>query len=107
MLRPSAIATLSVCKKLGVSFTTFFLPCSELIFHTIFVQFCLLTFVIRVQLIFMLLAMPFAFCTREKQPWCEFAESAETGPTTQMLQEVQPFETRSGGSCFAIVKFFL
>ena len=32
--------------------------------------------------------MPFAFCTREKYPWCEFAESAETGPTTKVLQEV-------------------
>lgn len=31
--------------------------------------------------------MPFAFCTREKQPWCEFAESAEHGPTTKLLQE--------------------
>lgn len=29
--------------------------------------------------------MPFAFCTREKH-WCEFAEPAETGPTTQLLQ---------------------
>ncbi|KAF6041168.1 UPB1 [Bugula neritina] len=32
--------------------------------------------------------MPFTFCTREKKPWCEFAESAESGPTTQMLQEL-------------------
>ncbi|XP_076039633.1 beta-ureidopropionase pyd3 isoform X2 [Oratosquilla oratoria] len=32
--------------------------------------------------------MPFAFCTREKQPWCEFAENAETGPTTQFCQEL-------------------
>ena len=32
--------------------------------------------------------MPFAFCTREKQPWCEFAESAEHGPTTKFLQDV-------------------
>lgn len=32
--------------------------------------------------------MPFAFCTREKQPWCEFAESAESGPTTQFCQEL-------------------
>lgn len=32
--------------------------------------------------------MPFAFCTREKQPWCEFAESAEDGPTTKFLQEL-------------------
>lgn len=30
--------------------------------------------------------MPFAFCTREKRPWCEFAESAENGPTTRFLQ---------------------
>ena len=29
--------------------------------------------------------MPFAFCTREKS-WCEFAESAEEGPTTQLCQ---------------------
>lgn len=32
--------------------------------------------------------MPFAFCTREKQPWCEFAESVENGPTTQLCQEL-------------------
>eukprot|EP00795_Rhopilema_esculentum_P015469 gene15469-6718_t len=32
--------------------------------------------------------MPFAFCTREKQPWNEFSESAEDGPTTRILQEV-------------------
>ncbi|XP_059483992.1 beta-ureidopropionase [Neocloeon triangulifer] len=32
--------------------------------------------------------MPFAFCTREKQPWCEFAEDAETGPTTQFVQKL-------------------
>ncbi|KAB0791736.1 hypothetical protein PPYR_03536 [Photinus pyralis] len=30
--------------------------------------------------------MPFAFCTREKEPWCEYAESAEEGPTTKFLQ---------------------
>lgn len=28
--------------------------------------------------------MPFAFCTREKLPWTEFAEDAETGPTTTL-----------------------
>lgn len=28
--------------------------------------------------------MPFAFCTREKTPWCEFAEPVD-GPTTQFL----------------------
>lgn len=32
--------------------------------------------------------MPFAFCTREKFPWCEFAESAEHGPTTKLIKEV-------------------
>lgn len=35
-----------------------------------------------------LIAMPFAFCTREKMPWCEFAEDAETGPTVFMLQQL-------------------
>uniref|UniRef100_A0A8D8UU70 Beta-ureidopropionase n=1 Tax=Cacopsylla melanoneura TaxID=428564 RepID=A0A8D8UU70_9HEMI len=30
--------------------------------------------------------MPFAFCTREKHPWCEFAESALDGPSTKFLQ---------------------
>lgn len=29
--------------------------------------------------------MPFAFCTREKS-WCEFAESAENGPSTRFLE---------------------
>lgn len=29
--------------------------------------------------------MPFAFCTRERE-WCEFAECAETGATTRLLQ---------------------
>ncbi|XP_056636319.1 beta-ureidopropionase-like [Diorhabda sublineata] len=32
--------------------------------------------------------MPYAFCTREKTPWCEYAESAQYGPTTKMLQEL-------------------
>jgi len=34
------------------------------------------------------LAMPFAFCTRERLPWVEFAENAENGPTTRFLKEV-------------------
>ena len=38
--------------------------------------------------------MPFAFCTREKQPWCEFAECAETGPTTKLCEEVSINETK-------------
>lgn len=32
--------------------------------------------------------MPFAFCTREKFPWCEFAESAEDGATTMLCQKL-------------------
>ncbi|GJQ81336.1 hypothetical protein Trydic_g20548 [Trypoxylus dichotomus] len=32
--------------------------------------------------------MPFAFCTREKVPWCEYAEDAEKGPTTKFLQSL-------------------
>ncbi|KAL8571481.1 Beta-ureidopropionase [Nucella lapillus] len=32
--------------------------------------------------------MPFAFCTREKFPWTQFAESAEDGPTTRLLQKL-------------------
>ncbi|OBS57997.1 hypothetical protein A6R68_10881 [Neotoma lepida] len=31
--------------------------------------------------------MPFAFCTREKLPWTEFAESAEDGLTTRFCQK--------------------
>lgn len=31
--------------------------------------------------------MPFAFCTGQKFPWIEFAESAEEGLTTRFLQE--------------------
>lgn len=30
--------------------------------------------------------MPFAFCTRERLPWTEFAESAESGRTTEFLK---------------------
>ncbi|XP_055539167.1 beta-ureidopropionase [Wyeomyia smithii] len=32
--------------------------------------------------------MPFAFCTREKFPWCEFAEDAENGPTTKLMKKL-------------------
>ncbi|XP_078494707.1 beta-ureidopropionase [Ciona intestinalis] len=32
--------------------------------------------------------MPFAFCTREKVPWTDFAESAENGATTKLCQEL-------------------
>nr|XP_028566982.1 beta-ureidopropionase isoform X3 [Podarcis muralis] len=32
--------------------------------------------------------MPFAFCTRERLPWTEFAESAESGPTARFCQEL-------------------
>lgn len=33
-------------------------------------------------------AMPFIFCTREKYPWCEFAEEVGTGPTTVLMSEL-------------------
>ncbi|KHJ99650.1 hypothetical protein OESDEN_00367 [Oesophagostomum dentatum] len=32
--------------------------------------------------------MPFAFCTRERLPWTEFAESSESGPTIKYMSEV-------------------
>ncbi|CAG0892285.1 unnamed protein product [Cyprideis torosa] len=32
--------------------------------------------------------MPFGFCTREKLPWAEFAEDAESGPTVRLCQEM-------------------
>lgn len=32
--------------------------------------------------------MPFAFCTREKFPWCEFAEEVETGVTTMFVSNL-------------------
>lgn len=32
--------------------------------------------------------MPFAFCTREKTPWTEFAESAEDGPSTLLMKKL-------------------
>ncbi|KAJ6659071.1 hypothetical protein lerEdw1_019374 [Lerista edwardsae] len=32
--------------------------------------------------------MPFAFCTRERLPWTEFAESAEEGRTTKFCQKL-------------------
>ncbi|XP_014212563.1 beta-ureidopropionase-like [Copidosoma floridanum] len=32
--------------------------------------------------------MPMAFCTREKYPWCEFAEDAVSGPTTTLMSKL-------------------
>jgi len=32
--------------------------------------------------------MPFAFCTREKHPWTQFSEPAETGASTMFLSEL-------------------
>lgn len=32
--------------------------------------------------------MPYAFCTRQKQPWCEFAEDAEFGCTTSLIKKL-------------------
>ncbi|XP_025834211.1 beta-ureidopropionase-like [Agrilus planipennis] len=31
---------------------------------------------------------PFFLCTGEKYPWCEYAEPAESGPTTEFLKEL-------------------
>lgn len=36
----------------------------------------------------MFVAMPFVFCTREKQPWMEFAEDAKNGRSTQWIQKM-------------------
>lgn len=36
-------------------------------------------------------SVPFFFCTREKNPWCQLAESAEDGPSVKFLQN---FATR-------------
>lgn len=38
---------------------------------------------------FLASVMPFAFCTRERLPWTEFAESAEHGPTTKFFSKVK------------------
>lgn len=32
--------------------------------------------------------MPFGFCTREKYPWCEYAEDCETGPSITFIKRV-------------------
>ena len=32
--------------------------------------------------------LPYFFCTGEKQPWCEFAEAAETGAAVTFLTHV-------------------
>ena len=32
--------------------------------------------------------MPFAFCTREKMPWLDFAECAQTGRSTMWLRKM-------------------
>lgn len=32
--------------------------------------------------------MPFAFCTREKATWCEFAESAKDGHSVKFIQQM-------------------
>ena len=39
--------------------------------------------------------MPFAFCTREKHPWTEFAESSEDGPTIKLCQGVRLLRCQS------------
>lgn len=45
-------------------------------------------YLVKIIICFLKTAMPFAFCTREKHPWTEFAESAVDGPTIKLCQEV-------------------
>ena len=45
-------------------------------------------YLVKTIICFLITAMPFAFCTREKHPWTEFAESAVDGPTIKLCQEV-------------------
>lgn len=35
------------------------------------------------------IAMPFAFCTRERYPWIEFAEDAKNGPSAKFIRAVK------------------
>ena len=65
-------STLSVFRKLGVSFTKYYIYMITLVRNNISVY----------------SAMPFAFCTREKHPWTQFSESAESGPSTLFLAKV-------------------
>ena len=65
-------STLSVSRKLGVSLK-----------NIIFTWLLWLTNNFSVYS-----AMPFAFCTREKHPWTQFSESAESGPSTLFLAKV-------------------
>ena len=53
-------------------------------------QLCTAPFFYFILMSFPLLApaCPFFFCTRERTPWLEFAEDAETGASTVFLQEV-------------------
>lgn len=78
LLLTNAALTSFACKKLGVSWSIGLLWVLTDNLHWILIGHTLLNAA----------DMPFAFCTREKQPWCQFAESAEDGPTTQFLQKV-------------------
>lgn len=49
-------------------------------------------------IIFYTLDMPYAFCVSEENPWHEYAENAEHGPTTRILSAV--------GTCFAYTHTF-
>lgn len=48
--------------------------------------------------------MPFAFCTKEKLPWTEYAESARHGPSTKFLSEVC---TQTFRECYVYLAFDL
>ena len=49
-------------------------------------------------IVFYSTACPFFFCTREKLPWTEFAESAEEGITTTLVKEVHVQCSYVGGA---------
>lgn len=57
-------------------------------------------FVFRKSPLLLSAAMPFAFCTREKEPWTEFAELAEEGITTRFCQDVRFWLGGSGTMCW-------
>ena len=83
----------SQCNALKNENKTFSKGRDELLTQSLAVVFCPVGHFSLVFTSFHLLspAMPFFMCTREKIPWGEFAESAEDGPSTKLVQEVRRF----------------
>jgi hypothetical protein len=61
----------------------------------------------RANIAFLVIAMPFAFCTREKHPWTQFAELAKTGPSTLFLAEVSHLEFGTVTETFVTLKLLI